>query len=348
LFFNNEQIELSLESRGVVNPTRNFPVTPISVHFFNILLNPDLLIKRNDNFFKFNKIWEVNNMLDEKIHYVYVYLNPLKPGKFIYLDCGLGIEFDYEPFYIGKGQRGRLLDHLKELGKIIKNKEIKFNNHKINIINKILKENKEPIIYKIIENLTDKQVCDIEKVFIRLIGRKDKKLGPLTNLTDGGDGTTGVIPWNKGKSGIQKSSKKGKTEIEMYGEEKAKELKEKRSKKRSEETKKKISDAMKNVIFSKERNDKISKSHLGKKQSKEWVNKRVKSREGYKHSEETKQKMKRSLTEETKKKISKANKGKISHKRGKTNIELYGEEKANEIKKKRRHNIEKNRKSIKR
>ena len=61
---NNRQIELSLESRDVVNPTLNSPVIPISVYFFNRLLNPDVLIniQGNDNFLKFNKIWRVNNM----------------------------------------------------------------------------------------------------------------------------------------------------------------------------------------------------------------------------------------------------------------------------------------------
>jgi len=61
---NNRQIELSLESRSVVNPTKNLTVTPVSVYFFNRLLNPDLLIniQGNDNFLNFNKICGVNQM----------------------------------------------------------------------------------------------------------------------------------------------------------------------------------------------------------------------------------------------------------------------------------------------
>ena len=42
------------------------------------------------------------------IYYVYAYLDPRKGGKFKYED----IEFDYEPFYIGKGKNSRMIRHL--------------------------------------------------------------------------------------------------------------------------------------------------------------------------------------------------------------------------------------------
>jgi len=48
MVFYNGQIGLPTESRDVVNPTKNSPVIPISVYFFNRLLNPDLLINRKE------------------------------------------------------------------------------------------------------------------------------------------------------------------------------------------------------------------------------------------------------------------------------------------------------------
>ena len=40
--------------------------------------------------------------------YVYVYLDPRKPGKFIYND----FSFEFEPFYVGKGYGDRAFGHL--------------------------------------------------------------------------------------------------------------------------------------------------------------------------------------------------------------------------------------------
>ena len=54
------------------------------------------------------------NCMSQKIYYVYVYLNPLKKGNFSFLENCIGISFDYEPFYIGRGKNNRYLDHIKE------------------------------------------------------------------------------------------------------------------------------------------------------------------------------------------------------------------------------------------
>jgi hypothetical protein len=134
--------------------------------------------------------------MEESIFYIYVYCNPLKPGNYSYLENGIGIDFEYAPFYIGKGKDLRLDFHLKEAIKyqeIIEEESIqeekpKYNKHKINTINKIIREEKEVIVYKICENLGEETAYLLERFFIKLIGRADKKLGILTNLTDGGEG----------------------------------------------------------------------------------------------------------------------------------------------------------------
>lgn len=52
-------------------------------------------------------------------------------------------------------------------------------------------------------DLTSDEACELEIQYIKRIGRRDLGLGPLVNMTNGGDGTFGVTPWNKGKSGYK-------------------------------------------------------------------------------------------------------------------------------------------------
>lgn len=189
------------------------------------------IYKENSNFLKLRNP-EGENMLliEDKRYYVYIYLNPLKPGNFNYENY----HFDFEPFYVGKGCGNRIISHLKEAQKYnqIEEESIDLdtekycNKHKINTIKKILRNNLEPIIFKIKENEIEQNSCELEKYLIKIIGRSDKKLGPLTNLTDGGEGslnlseeikkkgikkmkeTTGSDEWKntKGKEGARKRS----------------------------------------------------------------------------------------------------------------------------------------------
>lgn len=114
--------------------------------------------------------------------YVYIYLNPLKPGQYTY---GEFLSFEYEPFYVGKGYGNRLYKHLNET------LEKTYNPFKVRLINKIKSHNLEPIIIKLNYNLKECKAFAFEKFYIKTIGRRGKKLGPLTNLTDGGEGVTG-------------------------------------------------------------------------------------------------------------------------------------------------------------
>jgi hypothetical protein len=107
-------------------------------------------------------------------YYIYVFLDSSKPGKYIYDD----IEFQYEPFYIGKGCDDRIKSSLFD-------RESPF---KVNKINKLKNNNIDIISIKIYENLENKQSLEVEKETIRKIGRRDFGNGPLVNQTDGGDG----------------------------------------------------------------------------------------------------------------------------------------------------------------
>lgn len=44
-------------------------------------------------------------------HYLYIYLDPRKPGKFTY---SKQVSFLFEPIYVGKGTGDRYLAHIKE------------------------------------------------------------------------------------------------------------------------------------------------------------------------------------------------------------------------------------------
>jgi len=154
------------------------------------------------------------------IFYIYALTDPNKPGNFKYNEY----IFNFEPFYIGYGQDNRMFKHLYEY-------EMKKNPLKGNKIKKILKTFNKIIfkkyyIIKIKDNLTEYEAKNIETKMIKTIGRIDLGTGPLTNLTDGGEGTNGIIC--------------------------------------SDETKRKIRDAHIGKKFSDEHKQKISKAVSGK------------------------------------------------------------------------------------
>lgn len=168
----------------------------------------------------------------EPIFYVYVYLDPRKPGYYVY---GNYI-FEYEPFYVGKGSNGRLYKHLHYSEKNAHNKHLY---HKIKKIRKEHKSN--PFIIKINEGLTEAVSFELEKELICVIGRHDEKLGPLCNHTDGGEGH--ICTSEEAREKMSKSQK-GK----IFSEETRKKIsKACKGKKRSKETRQKMSERMKNI-----------------------------------------------------------------------------------------------------
>lgn len=116
-------------------------------------------------------------------YYTYIYLDPRKPGKFTFQE----LVFDYEPFYVGKGKGRRFERTYKES---ISNKGKLYKHNKIR---SIIKDNLKPIILKVFQNLTEHEAHSKE---IELV--KSFKIY-LTNLTDGGDGTSGRIVNNNSR-----------------------------------------------------------------------------------------------------------------------------------------------------
>jgi hypothetical protein len=115
-------------------------------------------------------------------------------------------------------------------------------------------------------NLTLEEACEIEEILIKWYGRRDLGKGNLTNLNDGGLGSTN--PSEKGREGISKSAKKrvgdknpffGKKHSQETrealskintGKKRTEDVKIKMSKNSSKTKSKKVIDTKTNTIFS--------------------------------------------------------------------------------------------------
>lgn len=178
--------------------------------------------------------------MENKKYYIYAYLDPRKNGEFKYGDY----IFEYEPFYIGKGCNKRCDDHLRE-------SSLREKSFKDNKINKLLKLGLEPMILKISENLFEIDAFELEIKIIKKIGRFNLKKGPLTNLTDGGDGISGLIKTKEHRRKLSESHIGKKMSLEAR-KKISKSLIGKRGRntgnKHSDETKKQISETKKGTI----------------------------------------------------------------------------------------------------
>lgn len=194
-------------------------------------------------------------------YYTYVYLDPRKPGKYVYS----GHTFNHEPFYVGKGCGDRLNEHLtKELNHT-------YNTFKSSKIKKILNGNENPLILKVKENMLEDEAYSYEMFLIKLIGRKVDG-GPLTNISVGGENPPKFydLPLEKQEEIREKFRNKtySKETIE-------KRVRKNKGKKRTEEFKKNLSESRKgngNPMYGKklsvETKNKMSKSSINKNSKK--------------------------------------------------------------------------------
>lgn len=112
--------------------------------------------------------------------FTYIYLDPRKPGKYLYQD----LSFDYQPIYVGKGHNKRDTDHLTHCYDNSNN----YDWHFYRTLRKIFSLNLKPIVTRIKDCLSEEQALETEILTISKIGRLDEKTGPLLNKAPGGEG----------------------------------------------------------------------------------------------------------------------------------------------------------------
>lgn len=118
-------------------------------------------------------------------YYVYAYLDT----RFKVTQCYDNLTFNYLPFYIGKGQRSRYLEHLNSAYKNFDKRGKDTNSLKCGTIRHIKEQTGDDPHIVILKHFDDEVLSlEYEKYLINLIGRRDLNTGPLTNLCEGGFG----------------------------------------------------------------------------------------------------------------------------------------------------------------
>jgi len=135
--------------------------------------------------------------IESKIYFVYCFMDTRKPDKYEFGDFII----DFEPIYIGKGKGKRPYRHYI----LYKTCNTRFYSKMKSIADDGFKS--EFILLK--ENLSEEEAFIHEKNIISLIGRIENG-GTLTNLTDGGEGQSGLkfSEETKKKMSITKTGKK--------------------------------------------------------------------------------------------------------------------------------------------
>jgi hypothetical protein len=114
-------------------------------------------------------------------YYIYAYRTPID----VEINSMSTIIPQGKYFYIGKGQGKRKYDHLTEkFDKVV-------NHLKHGVILKIYQEKEMPVIDILEESNNEDYILTREVFYIKKYGKLIDNLGFLTNLTDGGQGTSG-------------------------------------------------------------------------------------------------------------------------------------------------------------
>ncbi|TET11561.1 MAG: hypothetical protein E3J82_05530 [Candidatus Thorarchaeota archaeon] len=92
------------------------------------------------------------------------------------------------PFYIGKGKGRRAFCHLNNCNRPC---DSNYSTLFYRKLRKMLSAGAKPIIKIVKDRLGEKEAFDLEASDIKRIGRRNLGEGPLTNLTDGGEGASG-------------------------------------------------------------------------------------------------------------------------------------------------------------
>lgn len=195
-------------------------------------------------------------MEKENKYYIYFHINDAKN----------------EIFYVGKGF-GRRAFRKNDRNKFWKNVTSKYS-------------------YTIVfphKDITEEEAIKLEIYYISKIGRRDLGNGPLVNLTDGGDGSSGYIMTSEHKNKIREKMK-GR----IFSEEHLKRNRESKiGKQRPESVRKKLSNYRKGKRLSKETKLKISQSGKGRKHSEETKIKISESNKGRVVSNKTRKLLKK-------------------------------------------------------